>query len=194
MKPTREQLAAAAEERLPDLLAPGLDIVFSGINPGLYSTAVGHHFARPGNRFWPTLFGAGLTPTLFTGEDDAKLLALGIGMTNIVPRTTAKAEQLTLEELRAGARSLRAKILRYQPKLLAIVGFGAYRTAFEQPKAIGGLQEQTIGVTEIWLLPNTSGLNANHLQPELTSRFKELAEYRDRARSRTGRAGRSSSD
>jgi TDG/mug DNA glycosylase family protein len=194
VKPTREQLAAAAEKRLPDLLAPGLDIVFSGINPGLYSTAVGHHFARPGNRFWPTLFAAGLTPTLFVGEDDAKLPGLGIGMTNIAPRTTAKAEQLTLEELRAGANSLRRKILRYQPKLLAIVGFGAYRTAFEQPKAIGGLQEQSIGETKIWLLPNTSGLNANHLQGELTRRFTELSAYLDLSRTRTARAARSASD
>lgn len=172
--PSRAELLAATTKRLPDLLAPDLRIVFCGINPGLYSTAVGHHFARPGNRFWPTLFAAGLTPTLFTGFEDAKLLELGIGMTNVVARTTAKAEELTTAELLAGAVTLRRKMLRYRPRFLAIVGFGAYRIAFRQPKAVGGPQATPIGGTQIWLLPNTSGLNANHLPAELARRFEEL--------------------
>ena len=174
VKPTRDQLQAASTQLLPDLLAPDLRIVFCGINPGLYSTAVGHHFARPGNRFWPTLFAAGFTPRLFTGVDDAKLLELGIGMTNVVARTTAKAEELSTTELLAGAAKLRRKILRHRPRVLAIVGFGAYRTAFKQPKAIGGPQPEKIGETQLWLLPNTSGLNANHLPAELARCFEAL--------------------
>jgi TDG/mug DNA glycosylase family protein len=173
-KPSRADLLAAASKGTPDHLAPNLRIVFCGINPGLYSAAVGHHFARPGNRFWPTLYKAGLTPNLFTGFDDGKLLENGLGITNIVARATAKAEELTTDELLAGAVKLRRKILRYRPRFLAIVGFGAYRVAFRQPKAIGGAQAKSIGDTHIWLLPNTSGLNANHLPAELARRFEEL--------------------
>ena len=173
-KPSPADLLAATSKGTPDILAEDLRIVFCGINPGLYSAAVGHHFARPGNRFWPTLFKAGLTPTLFTGFDDARLLENGLGITNIVARATAKAEELTTDELIAGAVKLRRKILRYRPRFLAIVGFGAYRVAFRQPKAVGGPQAKSIGDTHIWLLPNTSGLNANHLPAELARRFEEL--------------------
>jgi double-stranded uracil-DNA glycosylase len=173
-KPTRDDLLAATAKGTPDILAENLRIVFCGINPGLYSAAVGHHFARPGNRFWPTLFRAGLTAKLFTGFDDGKLLENGLGITNVVARATAKAEELTTEELHAGAVKLRRKMLRYRPRFLAIVGYGAYRVAFRQPKAVGGAQAKSIGDTHIWLLPNTSGLNANHLPAELARRFEEL--------------------
>src|SRR6201986_4614707 len=119
MKPTRAQLAAATAKKLPDLIAPGLAVLFCGINPGLYSAAVGHHFARPGNRFWPTLFAAGFTPRLFTGFDDREMLALGFGMTNLVARPSAAAAELSADELRAGAKVLRKKLARYRPGILA---------------------------------------------------------------------------
>lgn len=173
-RPTKAQLAAAARKRLWDVIAPDLDVLFCGINPGLYSAATGHHFARPGNRFWPTLFAAGFTPRLFSGFDDRGLLDLGLGITNIAPRTTATADELSPDELRAGGRVLRRKVLRYRPRFLAIVGFTAYRIAFDQPKATGGLQPQPIGSTSVWLLPNPSGLNAHHQPATLKALFSEL--------------------
>jgi TDG/mug DNA glycosylase family protein len=163
-----------AKQPLPDLLAPGLAVVFCGINPGLYSAAVGHHFARPGNRFWPTLFAAGFTPRRFTGVDDGALPGLGFGLTNLVARSSARADELSVAELRAGARALRRKVLRYRPRYLAVVGFTAFRVAFERPRAIGGLQPEAIGETRVWLLPNPSGLNANHLPAELARLYGEL--------------------
>jgi double-stranded uracil-DNA glycosylase len=173
-KPTKAQLVAAATRTLPDVIAPGLEILFCGINPGLYSAAVGHHFARPGNRFWPTLFAAGFTPRLFTGFDDRELLTLGLGLTNVVARASASADALSPDELRAGARVLQRKVARLRPRFLAVVGFGAYRTAFARPDAVGGLQPERLGSTEIWLLPNPSGANANHLPPELARRYEAL--------------------
>ena len=173
-KPTKAQLAAATTRKLSDVIAPGLEILFCGINPGLYSAAVNHHFARPGNRFWPTLFAAGFTPRRFTGFDDRELLALGLGLTNVVARASASADELSIDELRAGARVLRRKVERYRSRFLAVVGFGAYRTAFERPDAAGGLQPERLGATQIWLLPNPSGLNAHHLPAELARRFGEL--------------------
>jgi TDG/mug DNA glycosylase family protein len=173
-KPTKAQLAAASSKTLPDVVAPGLEILFCGINPGLYSAAVGHHFARPGNRFWPTLFAAGFTSRLFTGFDDRELLTLGLGLTNIVRRASASADELSSEELRAGAKVLRRKVARYRPRFVAIVGFGAYRTAFERPRAVAGRQGTGIGATEIWLLPNPSGINANYQPAELATLFEEL--------------------
>lgn len=173
-KPTPAQLVAARSKRLTDVIAPKLDILFCGINPGLYSAAVGHHFARPGDRFWPTLFAAGFTPRRFTGFDDRTLLALGLGLTNLVARASASADELSPEELRAGARLLRRKLTRYRPRILAVVGFGAYRTAFERPKASGGAQPESLATTAIWLLPNPSGLNANHLPAELARLYEEL--------------------
>jgi TDG/mug DNA glycosylase family protein len=176
-KPTRVELAAATAKKLPDLIAPGLAVLFCGINPGLYSAAVGHHFARPGNRFWPTLYAAGFTPRLFTGFDDRAMLGLGFGLTNIVARTSAAASELTADELRAGAKLLRRKLARYRPQILAVVGFGAFRIAFDRPKATGGLQPAPIGTTPVWLLPNPSGLNANHPPAELVRRFGELRAF-----------------
>lgn len=173
-KPTRAQLAAAFTKKLPDIIAPNLDVLFCGINPGLYSAATGHHFARPGNRFWPTLFASGFTPRLFTGFDDRSLLGLSLGITNIVARTTATADELTPAELRAGGVQLRRKVLRYRPRCLAVVGFTAFRIAFHQPKATGGCQPDPVGSTRVWLLPNPSGLNAHHQPAQLKELFSEL--------------------
>ena len=173
-KPTKEQLAAAATKTLRDVIAPGLDVLFCGINPGLYSAATGHHFARPGNRFWPTLHAAGFTPRLFTGFDDRSLLDLGLGITNVCARTTATADELTHDELVEGGRILRRKVLRFRPRFLAVVGFTAYRVAFDERAATGGRQPETIRGTAIWLLPNPSGLNAHHQPAQLRSLFAEL--------------------
>src|SRR5215475_3377331 len=134
-KPTREQVAAAFGKTVPDVIAPRLRVLFCGINPGLYTAAVGHHFARPGNRFWPTLHAAGFTDRLLSPFDERELLKSGYGITNVVPRTTASADLLTKEEIIAGGERLRAKVLRYRPRVLAVLGLGAYRTAFNKPKA-----------------------------------------------------------
>lgn len=173
-KPTQAELVAAKQKTLPDHLRSGLDVVFCGINPGLYSAAIGHHFGRPGNRFWKALHAAGFTPRVFSPCEDAALLELGLGITNIVSRATARAEELSRAELVSGAEALRDKVVRYRPRFLAVVGFSAYRMAFERPKAQGGLQPEGIDATRIWLLPNTSGLNAHHQPQELKARFEEL--------------------
>ena len=172
-KPTKAQIAAAGSKRLRDVIAPGLDVLFCGINPGLYSAATGHHFARPGNRFWPTLHAVGFTPRLFTGFDDRVLLSLNLGITNLVARTTATADELSRTELRAGAVRLRRKVLRFRPRFLAVVGFSAFRTAFDVPHAAAGPQAP-IGTTVVWLLPNPSGLNAHYQPAALRSLFSDL--------------------
>ncbi|HEV2722450.1 MAG TPA: G/U mismatch-specific DNA glycosylase [Thermoanaerobaculia bacterium] len=174
MKPTKEQIAAAAGKTLPDVIAPALDVLFCGINPGLYTAAVGHHFGRPGNRFWPVLHRAGFTPRLFDPSEQRALLPLGYGITNIVARATAAADELTDEELVAGARVLGRKVRRFAPRWLAVVGIQAYRTAFARPRAKLGPQEETIGATRIWVLPNPSGLNAHYRPSELVELFREL--------------------
>lgn len=173
-RPTRDDLAAAAGKTLPDVIAPDLDVLFCGINPGLYTAAVQQHFGRPGNRFWPTLFGAGFTPRLFHPSEQYELLKLGYGITNVVARATAAADELSREELLEGGRLLVRKVKRYKPRYLAIVGVGAYRTAFERPKAKMGLQEEPIGETRVWVLPNPSGLNANYQADALVALFREL--------------------
>jgi TDG/mug DNA glycosylase family protein len=159
---------------VPDVIAPGLRILFCGINPGLYTAAVGHHFARPGNRFWPALFAAGFTDRIVSPFDESELLKLGYGVTNVVQRATATADQLTREELRAGGRQLTAKVKRYKPAFLAVLGLGAYRSAWEQPKAVIGRQEPMIGETVVWVLPNPSGLNAHYQAQDLARVFTEL--------------------
>ena len=173
-RPTRQHLEDAIHHKLRDVIAPGLRVLFCGINPGLYSTAAGHHFARPGNRFWPALRASGFTPRLFHPSEDGHLLKLKLGVTNIVARTTATADQLTKAELLQGAKILRRKLLRFRPVFLAVVGLGAYRLAFEQPIAAIGLQPDTVGSTRIWLLPNTSGLNAHHQIADLAKLFSDL--------------------
>lgn len=173
-KPTKEQLLAATEKTVRDVIAPDLCVLFCGINPGLYTAAVGHHFARPGNRFWPALHAGGFTDRLLSPFDERELLKSGYGITNVVMRTTASADMLTKDEIVAGGERLRAKVLRYRPKVLAVLGVGAYRTAFNKPKANIGRQEDQIGQTVLWVLPNPSGLNANYQAADLARLFREL--------------------
>lgn len=173
-KPTREQILAAEGKTVPDVIAPGLKVLFCGINPGLYTAAVGHHFARPGNRFWKALHESGFTDRLLSPFDERELLLLGYGVTNIVARATAVADSLTKGETVKGGQRLAAKVRRYQPKILAVLGMGAFRVAFARPKSGVGRQPFMIGETITWVLPNPSGLNANYQQAELTRLFREL--------------------
>lgn len=173
-KPTKEQLLAAVDKTVRDVIAPDLCVLFCGINPGLYTAAVGHHFARPGNRFWPALHAGGFTSRILLPFDERELLKSGYGITNVVSRTTATADLLTKEEIVAGGVKLRSKVLRYRPRILAVLGLGAYRTAFNQPKAVVGRQEDRLGNTLLWVLPNPSGLNANYQAADLARLFREL--------------------
>jgi TDG/mug DNA glycosylase family protein len=178
-KPTKEQLLAATEKTVPDVIAPDLRVLFCGINPGLYTAAVGHHFARPGNRFWPALHTGGFTDRVLSPFDERELLKSGYGITNVVPRTTTTADLLTKKEIVAGGEELRKKVLRYRPRVLAVLGVGAYRTAFNQPRAAVGRQNEMIGNTIVWVLPNPSGLNANYQPAQLAQLFRELKEFVD---------------
>ena len=180
MKPTRAEILAAAAKTVPDLIAPGLKILFVGINPGLYTAAIGRHFGRPGNRFWPALYAGGLTPRLLSPYENHQLLGLGYGITNIVRRATAAADELSAEELLAGARRLRRKIARYRPRLVAILGVEAYRRAFRRPGATVGLQTDRIGGARVWVLPNPSGLNAHYLPRDLARLFRALRRESER--------------
>jgi TDG/mug DNA glycosylase family protein len=173
-KPTKQQLLAAHDKTVRDVIAPRMRVLFCGINPGLYTAAVGHHFARPGNRFWPALYAAGFTERLLSPFDERELLKSGYGITNVVMRTTATADLLSREELREGGKRLVRKVLRYKPDFLALLGLGAYRAAFEKPKAFIGRQSQTIGDTVVWVLPNPSGLNAHYQAKQLAALFAEL--------------------
>ena len=161
------------------MIAPDLDALFCGINPGLYTAAVQQHFGRPGNRFWPTLHRAGFTPRLFHPSEQHELLKLGYGITNVVARATAAADELLRDELLEGGRALTRRVKKYKPRVLAVVGVGAYRTAFERPKAKLGLQDETIGDTRIWVLPNPSGLNANYQADALVELFREMRKWID---------------
>jgi double-stranded uracil-DNA glycosylase len=173
-RPTPAALAAATGRQVPDVLAPNLRVLFCGINPGLWSAAVGHHFARPGNRFWKTLHLSGLTPRLLTPDEEPELLRLGLGITNLVERATAGAAELTADELRAGAKHLIAKVERTRPAVVAVLGVGAYRTAFARPKATVGPQRDAIGGARAWVLPNPSGLNAHYQLADLAAAFAAL--------------------
>jgi len=172
--PTKDQLAAAHGATIPDVLAPGLRVLFCGINPGLYSGATGYHFARPGNRFWPALHAGGFTPRRLDPAEQNELLGYGLGITNLVARATARADELTGDELHLGGRELRRKVLRYRPYCLAVVGITAYRTAFNRPKATIGEQEERIGETIVWVVPNPSGLNAHWTPQTLAEEFARL--------------------
>lgn len=165
---------AAAGKTVADVIAPGLRVLFCGINPGLYTGATGHHFARPGNRFWPALYTSGFTGRLLAPHEKRELLADGYGITNVVERATATAAELSAAEIVEGGRRLAARVRRYRPQFLAVLGVGAYRTAFDRPKAKLGPQPETIGKTVIWVLPNPSGLNAHYQPKDLTRLFSEL--------------------
>ena len=175
-KPTKAELLAAVGRTVPDIIAPDLQILFCGINPSVYSAVVGHHFARPGNRFWPTLYRAGFTSRLFKPEEDGQLLTLGYGITNIVERATVAAAELTAEELAAGGQRLAAKVARYRPVCLAVLGITAYRSAYGRPKAVLGRQPEPIGAAQVYVLPNPSGLNAHFTPADLARVFREFRE------------------
>jgi TDG/mug DNA glycosylase family protein len=178
-RPTPDQVAAARGRTVPDLLAPGLRVLFVGINPGLYSAAVGHHFARPGNRFWPALHAAGFTDRRLTAFDERELLARGYGITNLVARATAGAEELTAAELVAGARVLGRKVRRHRPRFVAFLGVGSYRTALGRPGAAPGPQPERFAGTAVWVLPNPSGLNAHYRLADLARLYGELRRAAD---------------
>jgi len=173
-KPTSAELAKAAGKGIRDVLAPRLRALFCGINPGLYSAATGHHFARPGNRFWPALHGAGFTPRLLHPSEQRLLLKGGYGITNLVNRASATAEELAPGEFVSGRRRLAAKVRRYRPASVVFLGLGAYRHAFGRPRAAIGRQPQTFEGAEIWVLPNPSGLNANYQLAALVELFRAL--------------------
>jgi len=159
---------------LRDVLAPDLQILFCGINPSLLSAARGHHFARPGNRFWPALHLAGLTPRRLAPDEDAELPRYGLGVTNLVDRPTRTAAELASEELAAGADALAGLVTRYRPRAVAILGITAWRLAFQRPRATLGLQPERVGGAATWVLPNPSGLNAHHQLPDLARLYGQL--------------------
>jgi TDG/mug DNA glycosylase family protein len=159
---------------LPDVVAPDLDVLFCGINPSLMSAARGHHFARPGNRFWPALHLAGLTPRRLSPDEDGELLRYGLGVTNVVDRPTRAAAELTPAELRAGAEALTALVRQYRPRVLAVLGITAWRIAFDRPRALPGLQPERVGGATTWAVPNPSGLNAHAQLPDLARAYALL--------------------
>jgi TDG/mug DNA glycosylase family protein len=173
-RPSAADLSAARDRTIPDVVAPGLRVLFSGITPGLYSAATGYHFARPGNRFWPALYRSGFTARQLAPREQDQLLAVGLGITNLVARATARADELSAAELREGTRHLEAKVAELRPRWLAVVGVTAFRVAFTRPRATFGPQPERIGATRVWVLPNPSGLNASWQAPRLEEAFREL--------------------
>ncbi|MER6631664.1 G/U mismatch-specific DNA glycosylase [Streptomyces sp. NPDC000987] len=159
---------------MPDVVADGLKVLFCGINPGLMSAATGHHFARPGNRFWPVLHLSGFTPRLLKPSEQRELLSYGLGITNVVARATARADELDAEEYREGGRRLAPKVARHKPRWLAVVGVTAYRAAFDDRRAGVGPQERLIGESRVWVLPNPSGLNAHWTAQTMAQEFARL--------------------
>jgi double-stranded uracil-DNA glycosylase len=164
-----------AELGIPDLVGPDLRVLFCGINPGQRSGELGLHFARAGNRFWKLLHAGGFTDHVFAPAEQVALPALGIGITNLVERVTVAASDLRREELRAGRHILEAKVRGLRPRYVAVLGLGAYRTAFARPSAEVGEQEERIGESGLWLLPNPSGLQARYQMPEMTAFYRDLA-------------------
>lgn len=179
-KPTKEQIAAAGGKRLRDVLGPGLSVLFCGINPGLYSGATGHHFARPGNRFWPALHLSGFTDRLLHPSEDRRLPEYGLGVTNLVERATAAADELGDEELRRGGARLRAKVGEHRPRCVAFLGIGAYTTAFGLRRArvgrVGVGEHGEMEGARVWVLPNPSGLNAHYRLEDFVRLFRQLRE------------------
>jgi double-stranded uracil-DNA glycosylase len=174
-RPSRAELDAAQGRRVPDLIAPDLRVLFCGINPSLYSAVVGHHFARPGNRFWPTLHRAGFTDRVLHPSEERELLARGVGITNVFSRATATAASLSPEDYRQGSKSLRRKLQRYRPRIIAFLGLGAYRIAAGDPGALVGPQPVAFAGVTTWALPNPSGLNAHYQLAELADCYRALA-------------------
>lgn len=173
-KPTKEDMLDAVNRTVPDLIAPGLDVLFCGINPGLYSGATGRHFAKPGNRFWKVLHLSGFTGRLLHPSEEEDLLASGCGVICFCHRTTARADELTRGEIVKGGQEVVAKVEKFKPKILAVLGLGAYRTAYNNKDAKLGLQDEKIGETLVWLLPNPSGLNAHYQLADFVELFTEL--------------------
>ncbi len=174
-RPSPAQLAAAAGRRVPDLISSGLRVLFCGINPSLYSAAVQHHFARPGNRFWRAIHRAGFTERVLMPSEENELLAHGVGLTNIVARATRSAAELSREDYRRGMASLGRRLERYQPEIVAFLGVGAYREATVRPEARVGEQPQRLAGARVWVLPNPSGLNAHYQLDGLAAAYAEMA-------------------
>jgi TDG/mug DNA glycosylase family protein len=172
--PTREECLAAYGRTIPDLVAPGLRVLLVGINPGLMSAAIGHHFGNPANRLWPALHLAGFTPRRLHPTESHDLLAYGVGITNLVARATATAAELSAQEIRAGVGPLTRLVEENAPGYVAFLGLTSYRTAFGRPKAAVGPQPEPLAGARVWLLPNTSGLNAHYQLPDLARVFGEL--------------------
>lgn len=173
-RPNKQQLLEAIGNSVPDVIAPGLAVLFCGINPGLYSAWSGHHFARPGNRFWPALYASGFTDRLLRPEEERELLRLRCGITNLVERATLAADELEREELQAGARKLERKIRKYKVGTVAVLGVSAYRQAFQCPGVKVGPQPDRLGGALVWVLPNPSGLNAHFTPKSLARLFREF--------------------
>jgi TDG/mug DNA glycosylase family protein len=174
MRPSPAELAAAAGRTIPDVIAVDLSVLFCGINPGLWSAATGHHFARPGNRFWSALYRSGFIPRPLAPDEQADLLDYGLGITNLVARGSARADELSPAELAAGGRLLARKVRRYRPRWLAVLGLTAYRSAFGQRDALVGPRPERLAGAGVWVLPNPSGLNAHYTLDKLTVAFAEL--------------------
>ena len=173
-RPTPADLEAAQDRTIPDLGGPGLRVLFSGINPSLYSAATGHHFARPGNRFWPALHRSGFTDRQLHPSEQLELPALGLGITNVVARATARADELSPAELVAGGARLAELVAAWRPRVLAVLGVTAYRAAFAAKKAVVGPQPDSFGNTVVWVLPNPSGLHAHYQLAGLAAEFARL--------------------
>lgn len=170
------ELAAAEGKTIRDLIDYDLKVLFCGINPGLYTAVTGHHFARPGNRFWPALHLGGITPRLLHPSEERELLALGYGITGFVRRATANASSLTTAEYRAGAERITATVEEYRPRWVCFLAMEGYRKGFRRPKATLGIQEETIGATRLWVMPNPSGLNAHYQLADFAAMFRALKE------------------
>ncbi len=180
--PSRAELLAAAGKRVPDVLAPGLDVIFCGINPGLWSAAVGHHFARPGNRFWKVLHQSGFTEELLLPSDERRLLQVGVGVTNLVSRATASAAELGGDELQRGGRNLARKVRRLRPRVVAFLGLTAYRSAFDRPLATVGEQAEALSGAKLWLLANPSGAQAYYRHDEMVRALRALRRAIERSK------------
>src|SRR5215475_8257517 len=171
-RPTAAELSAARGRSIPDVVGPGLRVLFSGINPSLYSAATGCHFARPGNRFWPALHASGFTAAQLRPSEQRSLLSDGLGITNLVARATARADELTPDELRAGGEALALMAQRLDVPFLAVLGVTAFRVAFGVRGAVVGPQSLRCGGAQVWVLPNPSGLNASWQPPRLVTAFR----------------------